>query len=118
MKGMIRAAAMAFLLTACAEDYDAGLEAYDAGDYETAYEIWQPMAEQGDARAQHRRGVMYRLGRGVAQNNTEAARWYRAAAEQGNARAQTSLGFMYQSGQGVAQDDAEAVRWYRAAAEQ
>ena len=74
MKGMIRAAAMAFLLTACAEDYDAGLEAYDAGDYETAYEIWQPMAEQGDARAQLYLGVMYDNGRGVAYDYAEATR--------------------------------------------
>jgi TPR repeat protein len=61
---------------------------------------------------------MYENGRGVAQDDVEASRWYRQAAEQGNATAQINLGFMYENGRGVAQDDAEATRWYRQAAEQ
>ena len=121
MKGMIRAAAMAFLLASgvsWAEDYDAGLEAFNAGDYETAYETWRPMAEQGDAVAQNRLGIMYAKGRAVVQHYAEALRWYRAAAEQGHAEAQHNLGLMYEDDLGVAQDYAEAARWYRAAAEQ
>ena len=85
MKGMIRAAAMAFLLASgvsWAEDYDAGLEAFNAGDYETAYETWRPMAEQGDAVAQNRLGIMYARGQGVAQDDAEAVRWYQAASAQ------------------------------------
>ena len=75
-------------------------------------------AEQGDARAQFALGLMYRDGRGVAQDDAEAVRWYRLAAEQGNADAQFNLGFMYVEGRGVLQNDAEAVRWWRPAAEQ
>ena len=37
-------------------------------------------------------------GLGVAQDYTEAARWYRSAAEQGDANAQASLAMMYASG--------------------
>ena len=70
-------------------------------------------AEQGHGLAQFNLGVMYENGRGVAQDDTEAVRWYRAAAEQGLALAQHNLGFMYQYGRGVTQDDREAVRWYR-----
>ena len=55
-------------------------------------------AEQGDARAQFALGFMYRDGRGVAQDDTEAVRWYILAAEQGNADAQFNLGFMYVEG--------------------
>ena len=76
---------MAFLLASgvsWAEDYDAGLEAFNAGDYETAYETWRPMAEQGDAVAQNRLGIMYARGQGVAQDDAEAVRWYQAASAQ------------------------------------
>jgi TPR repeat protein len=61
---------------------------------------------------------MYDDGQGVAQNDAEAANWYRKAAEQGHVHAQVLLGVMYGKGQGVAQDYAEAVNWCRKAAEQ
>jgi len=57
------------------------------------------------------------LGRGVAQSDSEALRWYRAAAEAGDGLGMSNLGVMYDNGRGVAQSDNEAVRWYRAAAE-
>lgn len=101
-----------------AQDFDAGLEAARAGDYATALAEWRPLAEQGNANAQHNLGVMYDFGRGVPQDVAEAARWYRAAADQGNVQAQFNLGMMYDFGDGVSEDDAEAVRWYRLAAEQ
>lgn len=75
-------------------------------------------AEQGDAGAQFRLGLMYYLGQGVTQDYAEAVRWYRKAAEQGYAIAQFNLGVMYNKGRGVTQDYAEAVRWHRKAAEQ
>ncbi|MDE7136203.1 MAG: sel1 repeat family protein, partial [Muribaculaceae bacterium] len=40
-------------------------------------------AEHGHAEAQYNLGVMYIYGDGVAQNDTEAARWLRKAAAQG-----------------------------------
>ena len=46
------------------------------------------MVPQGDADAQFNLGFMYDNGRGVAQNDAEAVRWYRKAAEQGDAGAQ------------------------------
>jgi TPR repeat protein len=61
---------------------------------------------------------MYGKGQGVAQDYTEAARWYRLAAAQGNANAQYGLGIMYAKGLGVDQDDTEAVKWHRLAAAQ
>ena len=44
-------------------------------------------AEGGDAIPQLRLGTMYEEGRGVAQNLTEARRWYGLAAARGNADA-------------------------------
>ena len=51
-------------------------------------------AEQGDADAQTVLGAMYYQGRGVTQDDAEAARWLRLAADQGDVIAQFNLGFM------------------------
>ena len=50
-------------------------------------------AEQGNAQAQHNRGVSYRDGLGVVQDYGEAVRWFRRAADQGTlTRSTTSAG--------------------------
>ena len=98
--------------------FDDGIAAYERGDYGTAFRLMKPLAERGDARAQHNLGVMYDYGRGVPQDNTKAAKWYRRAAEQGIPEAQHNLGLMYENGQGVPQDNTKAAKWYRRAAEQ
>jgi TPR repeat protein len=59
---------------------------------------------------------MFETGRGVPQNYTEAAMWYRRAAEQGDSLAQYSLGLLYDRGQGVPQDVVEASKWLNLAA--
>jgi hypothetical protein len=56
---------------------------------------------------------MFYEGRGVAQSDVAAARWYRKAADQGHAVAQYNLVNTFYEGRGVAQSDAEAARWYR-----
>jgi TPR repeat protein len=96
----------------------AGIAAYQHGDFAAALQLFQPLAEDGDASAQCNLGVMYEQGRGVAQNYREAMRWFRLAALQGDASAQSNLGVMYYKGQGIAQDYGEAMKWYRMAAEQ
>ncbi len=92
-------------------NFKAEEEAIDRGDYATALKEWRPLAEQGEARAQTNLGVMYRLGEGVPQDDTEAVRWYRRAAEQGHTKAQFKLGAMYFMGRGVPQDDVQAHMW-------
>jgi hypothetical protein len=42
------------------------------GDYITAYHLFKPLAEQGDAKAQHNRGFMYAKNNGVLQDYDEA----------------------------------------------
>jgi len=95
-----------------------GFVAYQRGDYATALRIWRPLADKGQASAAHNLGLLYRYGRGVPQNDVEAAQWFRRAAGSGFARAQVNLGAMYAAGQGFARDDAEAAKWFRLAAEQ
>ena len=84
-----------------AADFDAGVTAYDRGEYAVALREFRPLAEQGDARAQFALGYMYDEGNGVPQAFPEAATWFRKAAEQGNASAQYNLGLMYDEGEGT-----------------
>jgi len=97
-------------------DFQAGVDAYNQGDYATAVKEWRPLAEQGDANAQFNLGQMHRKGQGVPQDYGAAARWYRLAAEQGIDDAQFTLGVMYQDGLGVLQDYVQAHMWYNLAA--
>jgi TPR repeat protein len=82
------------------------------------FESINSQAQQGNAVAQYKLGIMYDNGEGVPQNSAEAEKWWRLAAEQGNAVAQFNLGVMYDTGEGVPQNGAEAVKWYRLAAAQ
>ncbi len=79
---------------------------------------YRAAAEQGDAEAQNKLGLVYYNGQGVVQSYEEAAKWFRKAAEQGHAIAQGNLGFAYDKGLGVPQSYTEAAKWYRKAAEQ
>jgi TPR repeat protein len=73
---------------------------------------YRKAAEQGNADAQNRLGLMYDEGRGVPQNDSEAVKWYRKAAEQGLGVAQNNLGWMYRNGEGVPQDMETAYMWF------
>ena len=95
-----------------------GLRAYDAGWYDDALEEFFPAAKAGDVRAQMALASMYQFGEGVAQSDTEAARWTRAAAERGDAVAQINLSQFYAEGRGVARDVAQRFFWLLLAAGQ
>ena len=99
-------------------DFDQGFAAYESGDYATALREWTPLAKQGNARAQHKLGVIYDNGQGVPRDYKTAEKWYTVAAEQRNAPAQYNLGQMYDKGLGVPQDYKTAVKWFTLAAEQ
>jgi len=99
-------------------DFQAGIDAYDRGDYGIALKEWQPLAEQGNPTAQHHLGWLYVLGRGVPQDLDGAVRWFRKAAEQGDSDAQTNLAGLYLLGEGLPRDYTEAFKWLRAAADQ
>ncbi len=101
-----------------AQDYEAGMRAYDAGDHARALEIWGPLAEGGHEKAQYSLGKLLEIGEGqVQQDLTEATKWYQRAADQGVSAAQNNLGLMYSQGRGVPRDVAHAVQLWLAAAE-
>jgi len=98
--------------------FNEGVDAYEQQDYTKALRIWIPLADQGNAQAQYRLGLMYFKGLGVTKDYALAMEWYLKASTQGNADAYFSLGLMYTVGAGVTQDEFQAEFWYRKAAEQ
>lgn len=98
--------------------FQLAIDAYDEGDYTSAFQYFADSAEAGDANAQFRLGRMYEDGEGIPQHYRKAEQWYREAAKQGLDDAQHRLGLMYAEGRGVEQNDNKAVSWYRKAARQ
>jgi TPR repeat protein len=98
-------------------DYQAGVDAYQSGDFKTAMTEWLPLAEGGDATAQNSVAALYDHGLGVDESDSEAARWYQSAADQGLPLAMRNLAGMYAGGYGVAYDKDQAEYWYGKAAE-
>jgi TPR repeat protein len=97
-------------------DYQAGMDAYNRGNFATALREWQPLAEQGDARAQFSFGLLYENGDGVPRDYTKARQWYEKAAAQGDVKAQLYLGLQSSFGQGGPVDLVQAYMWYSLAA--
>jgi len=94
---------------------DGRIEA-EAGQYDRARDIWNRLANEGDAESQNALGFIYQKGLGVLRDYARAFRLYTAAAEQGHANAANNLGVMYTQGQGVPRDYVRAYSWYSLAA--
>ena len=110
-----------------AERFKKGLAAFKARDRATALKEWEPLADQGYARAQWRVGSLYYYGyghdygsssikrndkfKGIKPDFKKAKKWFELAVEQGDANAQYELGRWYYLGEnGVLQDYAEGER--------
>lgn len=65
--------------------------AYNSGDYETAYEHYQALADDGDAYASLMLGLMYQQGLGVESSMARAHAYYERAAERGDKRGRELL---------------------------
>jgi TPR repeat protein len=94
-----------------------GLTAYNAKRYDKALESLQPLAEQGNPKAQAAIGVMYDYGQGVSKDSAKAVEWYEKAAKQGISIVQQQLGQKYFQGDGVARDYQKAAYWWKQAAD-
>jgi uncharacterized protein len=100
-----------FVSAARADAFAAGSRAYAARNYVLAGQIFLPLAEERDARAQTYLGVMYLRGQGVPQNFAVAAYWMQLASSAGIPTAQYFFGLMYDKGQGVPRDFVLAQAW-------
>lgn len=90
--------------------------AMQQGNYAIAYCIWQPMATNGDSRAQYNIGWMYHNGYGLSINDEQAFSWWLSSAASGDADSHFALGDLYLQGQGVEKDLSIALGWYISAA--
>jgi TPR repeat protein len=110
--------AIALIAPASGGPLEEGMDAYRAKEYARAAELWQSLADKGDAIAQYRLGTLYAEGKGVEQNDATAFAWMQRAASQGNADAQYDVGASYFAGIGVEKSEKEAVKWFQRAANQ
>ena len=89
--------------------------AYDRANYASAFKVWLPKAQEGDAEAQNIVGQVFEKGLGQPVDYPSAFAWYKKSAEQGNADAQLNLGHLYEKGLGTPVDQEAANQWYRKA---
>ena len=115
------------LLAACAVpldtarfkiDFERGVKAYEAGNYEAALKLWEPLGDNYDLAALRNLGHLYRLGQGVAKNGKKARCYYEKAAKLGHAPSQSNLAQMYFSGALIARDSEKAMYCLEKAAAQ
>jgi TPR repeat protein len=111
LRDIALAAILFWAVPAWAGEVEVGGKALAAGDYQSAYNEFRPLAERGNPSAQFNLGVMYAVGHGVKKNLAEAVKWFTLAAEQGYNNAQRNLGSMYILGQGVEQDFVKGYLW-------
>ncbi len=96
-----------------AGDYEDGLDAYNRGDYNKAYQLILAEAKRGNPYAQKDIALAYDSGQGVPQDYKQAAKWYQRSAKNGNIQAQFNLALLYMKGQGVSQNNKKAAKYFR-----
>ena len=85
---------------------DEAWTAYNIGQYNKVVQMVQPLASEGNPRAQVLLARCYENGLGVPQDMDTAAKWFRIAAEQNYAEAQVQLAYLHELGAGVPKNDA------------
>lgn len=95
-----------------------GTRAYQENEYVAAMVLLQPLADQGNPRAQFMVGNMYFHAWGVPEDIEVGLALIRKAADQGDVDAHSELGRAYLEGRGTKQDYAQAMAWFAKAADQ
>ena len=80
-------------------------------DYQTAFDLWLPLAEEDNASAQFNVGLLYRLGLHVESDIKEAMRWYKLAGNQGNHFAIYAIRALHQDGLFIEPDKSVKDKW-------
>ena len=89
--GLIVAAQIGGAPGAYAGPWEDGMASYNRGDYMPAIRLFRPLAQSGNAKAQHLIGVMYHKGQGVARNSVRAFAWFSVAARKGDRDAKAKM---------------------------
>lgn len=120
MKNLLASVSLALTATVSLGAFagmDEAKNAYNSGQFESAYQEFEILYGQGDAEAAYYLGRMHHMGEGVPQNFSQALNWYRTAADGGHAEGYFSMGQMYEKGQGSPQDFTRAFEAYQAASD-
>jgi uncharacterized protein len=99
-----------------AATFDAGVKAYDSGDYQTAYAKWK-VIENVDLAAMRNLALLLRKGQGVKKDAKTAQKIMQTAAEDGLVTAQADLGDMLLKGEAGKPDPEAAAPWLEKAAQ-
>lgn len=99
--------------------FEEAIKACDRKEYAQAFPTLLNAAEEGNAEAAYRCGLMYMFGWGTGRDQHKAKEWYEKAAEQGHIEAQCECGLRYGNGwgSGIPEDKAKSLYWYEKAAE-
>jgi tetratricopeptide (TPR) repeat protein len=100
---------------AAGETLEEGWDAYNAGDYARALEIFGPLAEAGEPEAAYALGLIHANGLGVVRDDALGAGYVADAASAGYSPAQDLLGYMYDFGLGLPINHDLAEYWYQKA---
>ncbi len=93
-------------------EFNKGKEAYDAGNYEQAFAILNPLAQDGYAEAQYYVGLMYSQGQGTILYPQESISKWEDAARQGHSQAMYALAMAYTDGKGVATESPDMTHYW------
>lgn len=94
-----------------------GIAAFEAKEFRRAWQMLEPLSDQGIEEAQYRCAVMVQNGLGVIARPKEAAALMLQAAEKDYPLAQHSMGVMNLFGEGVEQNTEQAIFWLERAGE-
>ena len=95
MKILITILFTLLISTSTIADFNKGANAYNSGDYRTAFKELLPYANEGNAEAQWALGRMYRLGNGLLVDYSEALKWFKKSGNQGHDQSSAEVANMY-----------------------
>jgi TPR repeat protein len=96
-----------------AADLDSARSHLRGGNIPEALAEFERLAEKGDVEAQASLAELYFIGRGIAQDQEAAVRWFGRAADGGHVASQVHLGMI----SAQAQDFEQSAKWFQKAAE-
>ena len=98
-------------------EYKRGRMAFLFGQYDAAYKILLPLAENGYAKAQATVGWIFHTGKGKKKDLGKALEWYEKAAKNNHPVALNNIGVFYEQGLYVGKSSKKAAKWYKESAE-
>lgn len=90
---------------------------YKMGQYESAFEQYLELAEEGSRQGMLNVANMYAQGQGVQKSQEKAFQWYLRAADSGDSISMVEVAMAYEQGKGTDPDPDKAGMWYRRAAD-